>query len=644
MMKTTIDSLLNLFVAAVLLLSVAGCADDHLTATEEHAPLTGEIILKLTLSNGLGGETRATGDSEEEEDDPLRPGVSSSDGVNENAISNVYLFLEPKETTGDTPATRISICFRNFTLGTNEIRLPLETFEKAGYGSSDLTQYAAYVGVNLSDAQAEAFKNNNEEYTVTTESLLYGLTEEFAPGRGIGLDGLTGFSNAGYTRTNIAMFCTEKHNIIESNASGQENEKRYSFDGTFNLKRNVAKVLTTAVTDANAKDYCILKGNMLYPKDYENVDLRGKGRGWIRQADVMFMLNGLNKKSYIMQNLVYNQNIGDGVLEIHDPNYDGDKRLDTYIDESGGMVVPNEKYKDDFYYNQLEELDQYTDYYVKTLSYDASKIPVYNSNNNDKYYEGLYCPENTFTTEGISDHDYTILNEYNYPWPMITFVSITTKFTPRELYVEKSLLDYIDTDIELTDEQKTTIKKLIEKGRFILMYRSEIVVIDSPSEEITWAILNASLRKYDMIKEENGLPERTYFTITDTGVDPDSETGEYPMRFYTYGAARWVAKHIGGWKPEDAGQDPTQLLSFQAMPGGRGYYFTYIDNRSNKESDKNQGTFTFADAEVERNTYYILTINSFSSPGQTGNEPEYIKVHTRIADWVEGGKADVTLK
>lgn len=45
----------------------------------------------------------------------------------------------------------------------------------------------------------------------------------------------------------------------------------------------------------------------------------------------------------------------------------------------------------------------------------------------------------------------------------------------------------------------------------------------------------------------------------------------------------------------------------------------------------------------ERNMYYILTINSFSSPGRTGSEPEYVKVHTHIKDWKSGGNASVEL-
>ena len=103
----------------------------------------------------------------------------------------------------------------------------------------------------------------------------------------------------------------------------------------------------------------------------------------------------------------------------------------------------------------------------------------------------------------------------------------------------------------------------------------------------------------------------------------------------TTGAALIIAQ-AAGW----GSGDPKQLASFKAMPRGRGYYYTYIDNR--KESER-LTPLTYADSQVERNMYYILTIRSFSGPGRTGSEPEYVKVHTQIVDWKKGGNAIVEL-
>lgn len=131
-------------------------------------------------------------------------------------------------------------------------------------------------------------------------------------------------------------------------------------------------------------------------------------------------------------------------------------------------------------------------------------------------------------------------------------------------------------------------------------------------------------------EQQPGFPENTYLSVV-------GEQGE--TEFYTYGAARTIAVELGKWTEKD---DPKKLASFKAMPRGRGYYYTYVDNR--KATDKPADTPpTYADGQVERNVYYILTVDAFATPGRTGSEPEYIKVHTRVEAWKDGGSANVEL-
>ena len=483
-----------------------------------------------------------------------------------------------------------------------------------------------YIGVNLSQKQAECFADGNKEYAVPVNEKQdnYGsLAEEYAPGRGIGLDDTP---DAAYKRNDIAMFCTEGHQLMLT-----EDNDKYSISESFALKRNVAKMLVTCKV-AKGQDlvggaeqdikYCVLTKGL-------------EGRGWIRQGDVRFLVNGLNRKSYIMQRATW---IADQQLYYYeDPN----KNLQDNISiGEGGTPVP-QYLRENFLYHAVQTLNQQSRFYVKTLPYEENRMP--NGINDKKcYYEGLYCPENTFDLSLTDEATKVILANYNYPWPMITHVSITAKFTPKDLFVEKEMADYIDRMNvkelpDLTPEMKSTIKDLIAKGSSETTLPEKIVRITSPSEKVSWAILTASLAYYYEVQPDgiyddskSGYPENTYLSVV-------GEQGE--TEFYTYGAAKTIAVELGKWTEKDG---PKKLASFKAMPRGRGYYYTYVDNR--KATDKPADAApTYADGQVERNIYYILTVDAFATPGRTGSEPEYIKVHTRVEAWKEGGSANVEL-
>lgn len=483
-----------------------------------------------------------------------------------------------------------------------------------------------YIGVNLSQKQADCFADGNKEYAVPeNEKDNYGsLAEEYAPGRGIGL--VEENRGSAYTRNDIAMFCTEGHQLTLT-----EDNDKYSISESFALKRNVAKMLVTCNVvepqelvegaEQNIK-YCVLRKGL-------------EERGWIRQGDVRFLVNGLNRKSYIMQRATW---ISEQQLFYYeDPN----KNLKDNI-SIGDDGIPVPQYlRENFLYHAVQTLNQQSRFYVKTLPYEKDRMPN-GLNDETCYYQGLYCPENTFDLSLTDEATKVILANYNYPWPMITHVSITAKFTPKDLFVERDMATYIDemnTKLpELTSGMKDTIKNLIANGSSETTLSDKIVRISSPSEKVSWAILTASLAYYYEVQPDGeiydetkpGFPENTYLSVV-------GEQGE--TEFYTYGAARTIAVELEKWTEND---NPKELASFKAMPRGRGYYYTYVDNR--KATDKPADTPpTYADGQVERNIYYILTVEAFATPGRTGSEPEYIKVHTRVEAWKDGGSANVEL-
>lgn len=664
MIKTTMAILRNLLLTATLLLLVVGCADDHLTATEEHAPLAGEIILTVTLSNDDRGKAARAGDETDRKDETSRPGVYW-----ENEIHTAHLFIEG---TSGMESYTLPLD-KALTVENNQpttIRLPLKTAEEVNdYFAILQGRKTIYLGFNLRDEQVKAFKENNKEYNVADDGYTaygspnaynYGIVGAYAPENGIGLSKES-------ERKHIAMFCMES---ITTTPTISEDRKVITISDPFLMKRNVAKVLTTCETVSSGETYtnynytivdgeenvayCKLSGSLVYPnkddftfdKTGSSLNLRNTNRGWIRQSDVKYMLNGINLKSYIMQKRDWK----DGKYSYIDPNYN---KLGEYITLGEGNAVTPTNYQDDFLYTPNSDMPDSYSYYAQTLPYVSYRMPQKDESNTggNYYFEGLYCPENTFTFDELDATTINQLNGYQYPWPMMTHVSITALFTPRELYVEKEVKDYLESDAVTAEDlcvPQEEFAQLMDDIRDLLRDDNDRVVASTefteaikrvlcPNEAVSKAILTASLRMNGMIQQEaidgiyqpeaDGFPPNTYFVIS-------RQNGE--LLFYTYGAAAIVAEAKEGWTKESSAK---QIGSFAAMPRGRGYYYTYIDNRPDEEKI---GAFTLKDAQVERNVYYILTISSISKPGiPTGDQ--YIKVHTKTVDWKPGGKGTIEL-
>lgn len=393
-------------------------------------------------------------------------------------------------------------------------------------------------------------------------------------------------------RDDIAMFCVKSS---ETTLVQSAPDEEYSI--SFDLKRLVAKVMVACKEDNQGYVPVVPKNET----DFQ---------GWIKRSEVLYSLNGVNRSTYISQ--MVNQSTTDYDANVMDPN----QRLDEYTklydenDESAYLSSIN----NDFYYYDVIKLMSKNELYKESVAFDEEK----------NYTDGIYCPENTFNSGGNDIAG--VLKSNQAPWGMITSVSIKARFTPRFLNVEGALFDYIlgrnDEELSSVKGIVTTIKnKLVESEGTI--DKTKFYSVDCYFDNVAKAFLKYSLVYNRFISEDimtgNGFPDKTYFY--------HNEQKEY----YTYGAAK-IASGVTG--------NTTELGNCQPYYDGWGFYYTYIDNRLYKDED-----FVFyKHGQVERNRYYVLTINSFSNPGSSVGQASYVEVNTEVIPWKTGGRGDIELE
>ena len=559
------------YIHAIKLLSIwtlvllAGCAREEVEPLGEEG-VYDEVYLNIRLDIDNGGtESRANR--------PIEDGEITVDGtVNENVINSLQLFWKENGV------------WRMLNLGAADLASIRNgksikiAFDKDDYPALEQEGIKMWLGANLSTAQAEAFMTDNGVYKLTAATWAGELAPMYSDFTG---------------RSDIAMFCAES-GTTRLVANSQDDE--YSI--SFRLKRLVAKVLVACKADA--------KG---YANTPDEPNTQEGLQGWIKRSEVQYTLNGVNKSTYIMQQV---QDGTDYDANVTDPNQNLQDYANLYDadNETSYLTLIN----GDFYYYNVTNLMQNAGLYR-----DAAPV-----DENANYTAGIYCPENTF--DAVQDAGN--LSDNPSAWGMVTSVSIKAKFTPRRLNVEGGLFDYIlsHNAADLTQSVKDAVRALKSE------VKSEFQIVDNDTysvncqtEEVAKAFLKYSLVYNKFLTNEmlanNGFPDETYFY--------HSENNGY----YTYGAAKI---RYG------AADNTTQLGNYQPYYDGWGFYYTYIDNRL--DSSKN-GNFTFyRHGQVERNRYYILTINSFSSPGSSVGDANYVEVNTNVLPWKNGGKGEITLE
>ena len=448
--------------------------------------------------------------------------------------------------------------------------------------STDMEVYAA---ANLTKAQEEALKsqiiNENDCYTFSRND--WRLVTDFAP-----------YSTREAERgSTIAMCCVK---AAKPKGGGRD------FAVKFDLKRMVAKVLVTA---AAAEESNVQGGEdkvAYVPINEEKADDNFVG-GWVRRDSMRYTLNGLNRKAYIMQRL--DEKVVDKDSNVVDPNND-----------------LNASARDDFYSFVLSQANEAAGY-ERVLPFNEKRLDDGGKNH---YWEGIYCPENTFAS----------VSEFaDGQWPMVTQAVISAKFTPRKLNMEYALFDYIAGSTGLTDEQKKDVADLKAKVDAEGTHEgTDVVGVECPDEATARLLLTESLRQAGRLLTP-GEDAKHFFAEDSYFYNADKE-------FFTYGAAmiRLGRNNNNNLGPESPVSDFGNYVPYN---GGRGYYYTYIDNRAEGKKTADNPFRFYRHGQVERNRYYILTVTSVSNPGSSFTNPNYIEVHTRTMEWLSGGSGGVSL-
>ncbi|MDN0065321.1 Mfa1 family fimbria major subunit [Bacteroides gallinaceum] len=520
------------------LLGWAGCSEDAMLP-DGQTNVPSKTL--LTLNFAIEGENAA---SRSGDDEPEHPAADWEDD-----IVTLQVFIKHADDTWEEPIYLWDITGSPYTIKLNDL---------------DLTETTVYVGANLTMEQTQAFiRQETEQSAYTFSTNAFDLVTDFSPYSTVDTD-LTG-------RRHIAMFCTKGIKPEVTETSEDEEATPIEYTGQFTLKRLVAKILVTCKTDENGY-VPVLK------KNAENFE------GWIRQSDVKYLVNGLNRKTYIMQQI--DPKATEPYANVVDPN----NRLSESVSNNG-----------DFYFQPIE--GAYDSPYLR------SALPFVKTSLSS-YTEGIYCPENTFAL------DETIQLEGQQP--QITHVCVAAKFTPQNLWVEYDLFDYVANQQNIEPEVKEAIKQLRPSdGK-----PGDVVEIECTSEAVASQLLLSSLQ---LANNRNEFPEGTYFYHNEE------------KTFYTYGAMRRNATM------DDIETNPGVFGDFVPYVGGWGYYYTYVDNRKDYNPTPDDWNEFYRHGQVERNRYYILNITGFTQPGSSVTNPNYIMVHTYSFPWKDGGSGKITL-
>ena len=296
-----------------------------------------------------------------------------------------------------------------------------------------------YLGANMRDEHRKAFETDQRIFNADESSdghnIVGSLMTVNHEKDGEGSDILM-----------TAAITTNKgsRDIVFDGTEGSE----IKIDNPVKLVRTVAKVLLTCVaTDGEYVEVIdqqdINKGN-----NKENT-------GWIKLANVNYMLNVLNRKTY----MDYREEGTEKDAYLTDPNY----AMSDFIEkrDNGGYGLKDlANYQANFLYydtQQMVEMLQETKgercITRKATLFEESKV-----NKNDRanhYTEGLYCPENMVSNDmpEIPAETFASVNRF-----VTTHVMVGAKYTPKKILVNEN-----DKLVEKTAESEDKALEFLNK-------------------------------------------------------------------------------------------------------------------------------------------------------------------------------------
>lgn len=358
-------------------------------------------------------------------------------------------------------------------------------------------------------------------------------------------------------------------------------EETITIDNPVKLTRTVAKVLLTCVPKSDAEtDYV----KVIDRKDAETrTDGDGENTGWIKLAEVNYMLNVLNRKTY----LDYREDTkNDGYLI--DPNYEMSNWIEkrTNDNETTYGIKDLDAYQKEFLFYDTQDMVEMLNTSIPTYNkggepcmvrtatlYEDKRIGETNATNPAHYTEGLYCTENTVYNDMKFANEADFQSAIRY---VTTRVMVGAKYTPKVIW---------DGDKPVTYQTEEEAKEILK----------EVTDYKNPLEPVTY-------------------PAGTFWR--------DSEGNYYSLK---------------GMKTKLQEAPETD---FSRYDGGWGYYYTYIDeNAPNGAISKDQTRWG-----IKRNHYYILKVDKIIAPGSPFPGNETMRIHSELVDWVNKGGSEVEIK
>lgn len=368
--------------------------------------------------------------------------------------------------------------------------------------------------------------------------------------------------------------------VIPTGDGNEDTDEKITIDTSANLVCTVAKVLLTCMPSKESNNHVAV----IDAKDKDNDNNTTDNTGWIQLADVNYMLNVLNRKTY----LDYREDTKDDDYLI-DPNYEMSEIIS--LREEGGYGITNlDEYQRNYLFYDTQDMVEMLNTSVPTYKggercivrsatqYNADKMEVDETTNMGKenhYTEGLYCTENTVY------NDMTFANEADFQSAIryvTTRVMIGAKYTPKQIWNGE------DAPVQASTEAE---------AQGIL---DEVEDVDNPLEPVTY-------------------PAGTFWR--------DSEGNYYSL---------------AGMKKKLQEAPETD---FSRYDGGWGYYYTYIDeNAQNGAISKDTQTRW----GIKRNHYYILKVDKIIAPGSPFPGNETMRIHSELVDWIDKGGSEEEIK
>mgnify|MGYP002533078614 CR=1 FL=1 len=369
--------------------------------------------------------------------------------------------------------------------------------------------------------------------------------------------------------------------VIPTGDGNEDTDEKITIDTPINLVRTVAKVLLTCMPSKESNNHVAV----IDAKDKDNDNNTTDNTGWIQLAEVNYMLNVLNRKTYID----YRTDTDDNAY-LKDPNYGMSEWLEKKVsgDETTYGIKDLDAYQKEFLFYDTQDMVEMLNTSIPTYKggepcmvrtatlYDKNRIGKENATSRDHHYtEGLYCTENTVYK------DMTFANEADFQSAIryvTTRVMVGAKYTPKVIW-------------DGGDKPKTAQTE--KEAQEIL---DGVEGVDNPLEPVTY-------------------PAGTFWR--------DSDGNYYSL---------------AGMKKKLQDAHETK---FSRYDGGWGYYYTYIDeNAQNGAISKDTQTRW----GIKRNHYYILRVEKIVAPGSPFPGNETMRIHSELVDWVDKGSSEVEIK